>query len=62
MEMKKIKPPFIPIVKSDVDVSNFDPEFTECEVESMSESSPTSSVKDYEGFSFEKSCGNEMEP
>lgn len=29
---KKIKAPFIPQVKSDADVSNFDQEFTECNV------------------------------
>ncbi len=36
---KKIKAPFIPLVKSYSDVSNFDPEFTQCPVESFSEAS-----------------------
>ena len=36
---KKLKAPFIPLVKSYSDVSNFDPEFTQCEVESFSEAS-----------------------
>jgi hypothetical protein len=34
---KEIKPPFIPVIKSDIDVSNFDPEFTETPIDSMSE-------------------------
>ena len=29
---KKLKAPFIPLVKSNSDVSNFDPEFTQCDV------------------------------
>lgn len=33
---KEIKAPFVPQLKSDVDVSSFDPEFTECDVESYS--------------------------
>lgn len=32
LEDKKLKAPFIPLVKSYSDVSNFDPEFTQCEV------------------------------
>jgi len=31
---KKIKPPFLPKVKNNTDVSNFDTEFTDCDVES----------------------------
>jgi hypothetical protein len=27
---KKLKAPFVPLVKSFSDVSNFDPEFTQC--------------------------------
>ena len=30
LENKKLKAPFIPLVKSYSDVSNFDPEFTQC--------------------------------
>ena len=26
---KAYKPPFVPLIKSDIDVSNFDPEFTD---------------------------------
>ena len=36
---KKLKAPFIPLVKSFSDVSNFDAEFTQCPVESFSEAS-----------------------
>ena len=36
---KKLKAPFVPLVKSFSDVSNFDPEFTQCDVESFSEAS-----------------------
>ena len=34
---KEVKAPFVPNLKSDVDVSSFDPEFTECDVESYSD-------------------------
>ena len=60
---KKVKAPFIPIVKSEVDVSNFDPEFTECDVESV-KSSPKSDEdegKQYLGFSFDKSHEDKMD-
>lgn len=36
---KKLQAPFVPIVKSDTDVSNFDAEFTECPVDSYNEAS-----------------------
>lgn len=39
IEAKNIKAPFIPLIKSEVDVSNFDPEFTECSVNSYTEAS-----------------------
>lgn len=31
---KKMRPPFIPILSSDADTTNFDPEFTNCQVQS----------------------------
>lgn len=34
---KSIKAPFVPILTSDADISNFDEEFTSCSVESFSE-------------------------
>lgn len=53
---KKMKAPFIPLVKSYTDVSNFDPEFTQCEVESFNEASLKSEDgKAYYGFSWDKS-------
>lgn len=36
---KKVKAPFVPNIKSEIDVSNFDPEFTECGIDSYNESS-----------------------
>lgn len=39
IERKEIKAPFVPVVKSDIDVSNFDPEFTETPIESQSDNS-----------------------
>jgi serum/glucocorticoid-regulated kinase 2 len=39
---KKQKAPFVPNIKSEIDVSNFDPEFTECDVESYNEASTKS--------------------
>lgn len=34
VEKKLIKPPFIPVIKADSDISNFDKEFTEQAIES----------------------------
>jgi hypothetical protein len=34
---RSIKAPFVPILTSDADISNFDEEFTSCSVESFSE-------------------------
>jgi hypothetical protein len=65
-----VKAPFIPNIKSEIDVSNFDPEFTECDVESFSEASMKShedgkpyygNLWDIVGFSFDKSKEDEME-
>jgi len=51
-----LKAPFVPLVKSYSDVSNFDPEFTQSEVESFNEASLKSEDgKAYLGFSFDKS-------
>jgi hypothetical protein len=35
---KKYKPPFVPLIKSDIDVSNFDPEFTEQPIDTPNQS------------------------
>ena len=50
---RKIKPPFVPFINGETDVSNFSKEFTTCSIESNT-SSFTSSKK-FEGFSFENS-------
>jgi hypothetical protein len=36
---RSIKAPFVPILASDSDISNFDEEFTNCSVESYNENS-----------------------
>lgn len=50
---KELPAPFVPYINSEADVSNFDKEFTECNLNSFNESH--SIGKDLEGFSFEKS-------
>ena len=48
---KKIRPPFIPKVKNELDVSCFDDEFVSGDVHSMSDSSSSlkDKVRNYEG-------------
>lgn len=53
MAEKKMKVPFIPILKGDNDVSNFAEEFTNCSLESHTES--IGDCNNFEGFSFERS-------
>lgn len=48
---KRLKPPFIPIINSENDVSNFANEFTKCSLESKADS--IGDFANYEGFSFE---------
>ena len=48
---KKLKPPFVPIINGDTDISNFSSEFTKCSVESKADSA--GDFLNYEGFSFE---------
>lgn len=56
---KEIKAPFIPVIKNDVDVSNFDPEFTEAPIGSLGSITDTNADLDaYTGWSY---CGNELE-
>lgn len=52
MEAKKIKPPFVPVLSSENDVSNFATEFTKCSLNSVNEGEDCSN---YEGFSYERS-------
>lgn len=49
---KKIKPPFVPVLNGDYDVSNFAKEFTNCSINSKPES--LDEFINYEGFSFER--------
>jgi len=56
---KEIKAPFIPVIKNDVDVSNFDPEFTEAPIGSMGSITDTNADLDaYTGWSY---CGDNLE-
>jgi hypothetical protein len=50
-----IKAPFVPILTSDADTSNFDEDFTNCSVESYNENSldMVEEGKKFDGFSFE---------
>ena len=54
---RKIKPPFLPFIHGDSDVSNFSKEFTTCSVESNASS--MNEYKKFEGFSFEHSKRSE---
>jgi hypothetical protein len=51
---KKIKAPFIPKLSSDIDITNFDVEFTSCSVESQGDKSPQEEINDkFKDFSYE---------
>jgi hypothetical protein len=51
---KMIKAPFIPKLSSDIDITNFDVEFTSCSVESMGDKSPNDETNDkFKDFSYE---------
>ena len=51
---KKVKPPFMPRLSSDIDITNFDVEFTSCSVESKGEKSPDFDNSDkFKDFSFD---------
>eukprot|EP01016_Furgasonia_blochmanni_P023787 TRINITY_DN2562_c0_g1_i2.p1 TRINITY_DN2562_c0_g1~~TRINITY_DN2562_c0_g1_i2.p1 ORF type:complete len:438 (-),score=141.84 TRINITY_DN2562_c0_g1_i2:293-1522(-) len=49
---KEIKAPFIPVVKSELDVSNFDPEFTETPLDSYKESYMSTEFQNYDNFTW----------
>lgn len=53
---KSIKAPFVPILTSEVDTSNFDEDFTSCSVESYKEtdSDMVEEGQHFEGFSYGK--------
>lgn len=59
---KQQKSPFVPLVEQEDDISNFDDEFTQCEVTSWDDKKSESSEQwDLSDFSFEKENGNEGE-
>lgn len=52
---RSIKAPFVPILTSDADISNFDEEFTSCSVESFSEKEEGEDQSDsFAGFDYEQ--------
>lgn len=54
MLTRKIKAPFVPKLSSDIDITNFDVEFTSCSVESFGEKSPGDEANDkFKDFSYE---------
>jgi len=55
---KDIKAPYIPVIKTDVDVSNFDPEFTEAPIGSVGSITDINGDESYTGWSY---CGNDLE-
>jgi len=55
---KEIKAPFVPVIRDDLDVSNFDPEFTETAVESYKGNSAMDKIfNNYDGFSYAETEG-----
>eukprot|EP01016_Furgasonia_blochmanni_P007664 TRINITY_DN1306_c0_g4_i1.p1 TRINITY_DN1306_c0_g4~~TRINITY_DN1306_c0_g4_i1.p1 ORF type:complete len:297 (+),score=57.83 TRINITY_DN1306_c0_g4_i1:183-1073(+) len=51
---KKLRAPFVPVLKSELDVSNFDAEFTEIPLDSFNESTFDSlKIKNFDGFSYD---------
>lgn len=50
---RTLKPPFVPVLDEDADVSHFAAQFTKCSVESYEESVEESLL--YEGFSYKRS-------
>jgi classical protein kinase C len=51
---KKIKAPFVPKLSSDLDLTNFDVEFTSCSLESVGDKSPDNEADDkFKDFSYE---------
>ena len=50
---RKIKPPFMPKLSSDIDITNFDSEFTSCSIEPGNEKSPGFENNDkFKDFSY----------
>eukprot|EP01016_Furgasonia_blochmanni_P043493 TRINITY_DN5922_c0_g1_i8.p2 TRINITY_DN5922_c0_g1~~TRINITY_DN5922_c0_g1_i8.p2 ORF type:complete len:169 (+),score=24.94 TRINITY_DN5922_c0_g1_i8:754-1260(+) len=60
---KRIRPPYVPKLSSDLDLSNFDTEFTELPVDSVQDQFiPFSDPEklEFEGFSFVREEGNSL--
>jgi serum/glucocorticoid-regulated kinase 2 len=53
LEQRLIKAPFLPILKSELDLTNFDVTFTNSEIESYQDTGSMSIKENYVGFSFE---------
>lgn len=51
---KSIKAPFVPILNSDADTSNFDEDFTNCSVESYNDNTNemVEETEKFDGFSY----------
>jgi len=50
---KEVRAPFIPVIRDELDVSNFDPEFTETAIESYKSSTFDKTYNSFEGFTYE---------
>lgn len=50
----EIEAPFVPHLKSDVDVSNFDTEFTQCEIDSYGDNTDLEEASRFKDFSFDE--------
>jgi hypothetical protein len=54
-----VNPPLLPNIKNDLDVSNFDTEFTQSEVDSFGEKTESGEVEEcYSGFGFGRRGGS----
>jgi hypothetical protein len=53
LEQRLIKAPFLPVLKNDLDLTNFDVSFTSSEIESYQDTGSMSAKENYVGFSFE---------
>lgn len=51
---RQVDAPFMPHLKSDVDVSNFASEFTQCEVDSFGDNTDLDESNRFKDFSFDE--------
>jgi len=64
--LKQYEAPFVPKINNEVDLSNFDPEFTEIAINSMSQNAGSDMLnhQNYQGFSWNRDAeldGNGMD-